>query len=97
MQYIMKEIITKTVNGGVVIVNKRLRLNLFWIKAKRKSLGLTHQQLAEQLSFKNASTYFKYENGTYAFKADHLPRLAEALECDMKDLFSTGDEMNRRK
>lgn len=69
--------------------NGNRRLNLSFIKKKRKSIGLTHQQLAEQLSFKNASTYFKYENGIYAFKANHLPILAEILECDMKDLFST--------
>ena len=63
------------------------KLNLLFIKEKRTSLGLTHQKLAEQLAFKNASTYFKYENGTYSFKADHLPKLANILECNINDLF----------
>jgi len=63
-------------------------LNLSFIKNKRIHLRLTHQQLAEHLSFKNASTYFKYENGTYAFKANHVPKLADILHCDMNDLYS---------
>ncbi len=64
------------------------KLNLSFIKEKRISLGLTHQQLAEHLSFKNASTYFKYENGTYSFKADHLPKLADIFQCKINDLFT---------
>ena len=63
------------------------KLNLLFIKEKRTSLGLTHQQIAEQLSFKNASTYFKYDNGTYSFKADHLPKLANILQCNINDFF----------
>lgn len=64
------------------------KLDLSFIKKRRISLGLTHQQLAEQLSFKNASTYFKYENGAYALKADHLPKLSTILKCDIDDLFT---------
>lgn len=63
------------------------KLNLLFIKEKRTGLGLTHQQLAEHLAFKNASTYFKYENGTYSFKANHLPKLANILQCNINDLF----------
>lgn len=79
----------KNVSEGVVIVKYDATLNLSFIKRRRISLGLTHQQLAEGLSFKNASTYFKYENGSYAFKADHLPKLSRILKCDIDELFSS--------
>jgi len=84
----MKGTILKYASKGVVLVDTEPRLDLAVIKEKRKSLGLTHQALAEELSFKNASTYFKYETGTYAFKADHLPKLASVLQCDLNDLFT---------
>lgn len=73
---------------GEIIMNQEIKLDLSFIKEKRISLGLTQQQLANYLSFKNASTYFKYENGTYSFKANHVPKLAIIFNCDIKELFS---------
>lgn len=73
-------------------MENRPRLDLTVMKEKRIGLGLTHQQLAEKLSFKNASTYYKYENGMYAFKADQLPILAEILECEISNLFTSIDD-----
>jgi len=49
--------------------------------------GLTLQEMAESLGFKNASTYLKYEKGSYDFKANHLPVLAKKLKCGLHDLF----------
>jgi len=63
-------------------------LNLQYIKKRRTELSKTLQELADLLGMKNASTYMKYENGTYAFKAEQLPKLAEALECRITDFFN---------
>jgi transcriptional regulator with XRE-family HTH domain len=62
-------------------------LNLIYIKQRRQSLDIPLQEMAESLGFKNASTYLKYENGSYAFKADQLPMLANVLNCKITDFF----------
>lgn len=62
-------------------------LNLQYIKKRRIELSKTLQELANLLGMKNASTYMKYENGTYAFKAEQLPKLAEVLKCKITDFF----------
>lgn len=62
-------------------------LNLLYIKQQRQNLGISLQEMAEFLGFKNASTYMKYENGSYSFKADHLPQLAKALQCKIENFF----------
>ncbi|SET95619.1 Helix-turn-helix [Salinibacillus kushneri] len=63
-------------------------LNLFYIKNRRKELGITLQEMADELGFKNSSTYLKYETGAYSFKADQLPVLADALNCNISDFFN---------
>lgn len=62
-------------------------LNLDFIKRRRISLKIPLQEMAEQLGFKNASTYMKYENGTYLFKAEQIPLLAKILKCNITDFF----------
>lgn len=62
--------------------------NLIYIKHRRQSLEKTLQDVAEPLGMKNASTYLKYENGTYSFKAEQLPALAIALDCDIENFFT---------
>lgn len=62
-------------------------LNLEFIKQRRLSLNITLQEMAYHLGFKNASTYLKYENGFYAFKANQLPILAKTLKCNISDFF----------
>lgn len=63
-------------------------VNLEFIKARRNELKISMQEMAECLGFKNASTYLKYENGTYAFKAEQLPKLAKILHCSITDFFT---------
>ncbi|OAK72658.1 helix-turn-helix domain-containing protein [Lederbergia galactosidilytica] len=65
------------------------KLNLQFIKTRRIQLDKTLQETAECLGMKNASTYMKYENGIYAFKADHLPLLARTLNCMITDFFTS--------
>lgn len=62
-------------------------LDLHYIKNRRNDLGITLQEAADRLGMKNASTYMKYENGTYSFKAEQLPSLAKALNCKIIDFF----------
>jgi len=63
-------------------------LNLKYIKERRLQLGITQQKMAENMGFKNSSTYLKYEMGTYSFKAEHLPILAKSLNCMIIDFFT---------
>lgn len=63
------------------------KLNLVFINKRREKLGLTLQEMAEALGFKNASTYMKYEKGVYSFKGEHLPIIADKLKCKIEDLF----------
>jgi transcriptional regulator with XRE-family HTH domain len=62
-------------------------VNFELIKLRRKEMHLTLQDMAELLGFKDASTYYKYENGTYKFKANHLPLLASKLKLRMNQIF----------
>lgn len=62
-------------------------VNLQFIQKRRQELGLSLQEMAEHIGFKNASNYMKYERGEYAFKADHLPILAKHLQCELEDIF----------
>ena len=61
--------------------------NLEFIKQRRLELGMTLQEAAESMNMKNASTYMKYENGTYSFKAEQLPLLATSLKCNTENFF----------
>lgn len=63
------------------------QLNLNFIFHRRLELKISLQKMAESLGFKNASTYMKYERGEYAFKAYHLPMLANLLQCDIVNFF----------
>lgn len=63
------------------------RIDLPFIAKRRIERGLTLQDMAESLGFKNASTYLKYEKGEYDFKANHLPVLAKKLRCGLHDFF----------
>jgi transcriptional regulator with XRE-family HTH domain len=63
------------------------RVNLEFIARRRLETGITLQDMAESLGFKNASTYLKYEKGEYDFKANHLPVLVRKLKCELHDLF----------
>lgn len=62
--------------------------NLKFIKQRRLDLQMTLQDVAEAMGMKNASTYLKYENGTYSFKAEQLPQLAKVLQCSTEKFFT---------
>ncbi len=64
-----------------------MKINLSFIKKKRKEMGYTLQYMSDALGYKKASTYALYENGEYAIKADMLPILANILNCNIEDFF----------
>ncbi|EAG4639932.1 helix-turn-helix domain-containing protein [Listeria monocytogenes] len=61
--------------------------DLKYVKRKRLEIGYSLKDMADLLDIKNASTYYKYENGSYSFKAEMLPKLANALDCDIENFF----------
>lgn len=64
------------------------RIDYDFIKERRDSLGLSMQYVAQELGFKNASTYLKYEVGEYLLKADMLPKLSKIFNCDIENFFT---------
>ncbi|XRD23494.1 helix-turn-helix transcriptional regulator [Lysinibacillus fusiformis] len=61
--------------------------SLDFIKQRRQELNMTLQEAANAMEMKNASTYLKYENGVYTFKAEQLPLLASILRCREENFF----------
>lgn len=64
-----------------------MKLNLKFIKMKRKENGYSLQYMAKALGLSNASQYYKYESGYYKLKADMLPLLATILKCKIEKFF----------
>lgn len=62
--------------------------NLDFVKQRRQELNMTLQEAADTMEMKNASTYLKYENGTYLFKAEQLPLLANMLKCSEENFLN---------
>jgi len=62
-------------------------LNLDLIRRKREEHKLTQKDLSEALGFKHPSSYLRREKGRAYFKANHLPILAQALKCNISELF----------
>ncbi|MET3846846.1 helix-turn-helix transcriptional regulator [Paenibacillus sp. OAE614] len=62
-------------------------MNLEFVKRRRLALDLSLQEMADAMGLKNASTYMKYEDGTYSLKANHLPILAKKLKCSIGNFF----------
>jgi len=64
------------------------KLDLAKIKQRRKEKNITLSYMSEQLGFKTASNYQKYESGVYSFDANMLPILAKELDCDIEYFFT---------
>ncbi|MER1986614.1 MAG: helix-turn-helix transcriptional regulator [Solibacillus sp.] len=62
--------------------------NVERIKERRQELEMTLKEAADGMEMKNASTYMKYENGTYSLKAEQLPLLAKVLRCHIENFFT---------
>ena len=62
--------------------------NLQAIPERREQLGISTVDMAKKLGMKNRSIYWKYEHGQYKFRAEDLPKLAEALKCSVSRFYA---------
>ena len=62
-------------------------INVEYIAARRKELGLTQEELAKKIGMNSAPAYNKCEKGIYKFNADVIPALLNALQCRIDDIF----------
>lgn len=62
-------------------------VNVKYIAARRKELGLTQGEMAKNLGMSSAPAYNKYEKGIYKFNADVVPSLLHVLKCEVNDIF----------
>lgn len=62
--------------------------NLEYIANRRKELKLTLNDMAKKLNMSSEAQYFKYERGIYRFRADMIPKLANALGCPIEKFFA---------
>lgn len=59
------------------------------IKERRLALGLTQEELAKRLGYKDKSAINKIELNKNDINQNKLVRFAKALECDPNDLLET--------
>jgi len=62
--------------------------NLQAIADRRVQLGISTANMAEKLGMKSPSMYWKYEHGQYKFRAEDLPKLADALKCSVSRFYA---------
>ena len=62
--------------------------NLQAIAERRVQLGISRASMAEKLGMPNPSVYWKYEKGKYKFRAEDLPKLADALKCSVSRFYA---------
>lgn len=61
-------------------------LNLKRLKAERVAKGLSQEDMAKKLGWKNRATYAKRETGLVGLGADELAKIAEVLGYSANDL-----------
>lgn len=57
------------------------------IKELREKLNMTQQELAEKIGLTTGEAICQYESEKRIPSADKIPLLAEALNCEISDLF----------
>lgn len=67
-------------------------LNVALARKRREELGLTQEQLAEQLGIWQGS-FSKWESGQREPRSDQLKAWARALQIDVADLLSEPEEV----
>ncbi|WP_322622290.1 helix-turn-helix transcriptional regulator [Aedoeadaptatus coxii] len=72
-------------------------VNLEFIKRRRIQLDLSIDEMADLLGYSNGSNYYKYEVGTYKFRAEILPLLASVLKTDIENFFCEEDAKTETK
>ncbi len=72
-------------HGSSDDIRRRLADN---IRGRREQVGLTQAQLAERVGFSSAQIVSSIERGERDVKAVELAAIAQALRCDLVDLFT---------
>lgn len=65
-----------------------LKVNLEFIKRRRKMLHITQAQMAKALGLSAPSGYNHYENGNRRFPANFMPIVAKVLQCSIEELYT---------
>ena len=60
----------------------------FKIKELRQKAGMTQKDLAEKMGFRSSSVVTMWESGDRNPKSEMLPALAQALNCEISDLYA---------
>jgi putative transcriptional regulator len=66
------------------------------VRARRKSLGLSQEKLAEKAGCDRQSIN-RIENAAYSPSLDRIFKLADALELSLLDLFRDFDDLDRER
>ncbi|CDF04922.1 dNA-binding helix-turn-helix protein [Megasphaera elsdenii CAG:570] len=64
------------------------KVNLEFIKKRRKELHITQAEMATALGLSSSSGYNHYENGNRRFTANIMPMMAKILKCSIENLYT---------
>ena len=64
------------------------KVNLKFIKQRRKKLHITQGQMAKALGLSGSSGYNHYENGNRRLPANLIPIIAKVLRCSIEELYT---------
>lgn len=70
--------------------------NMPTLRARRRALGMTQQQLGDRLGVSRSAVAMWETRSAYP-SASILPRLAEALQCDISALYTSENNEDSRK
>lgn len=68
-----------------------MNVDLDFVRKAREENNISLMEMAKAFGFKNASTYLRYENGDYKFKAEMLPIMSKKFKCGIEDFFCKDD------
>lgn len=76
---------------------EKYEIDCDFIRERRLELEYTQTYIAFCLGYRNASSYYKSENGDQALRAKDLPIIAQLLKCDINDLYKKIKKPCKRK
>ena len=66
------------------------------IKSKRIELGIMQKDLADRLGLRSNATVCMWESGERRPSTDMLPKIAQALNCTIDELFAQDDIRDKK-
>lgn len=77
-------------------MNPMEHFNMLTLRARRRALGMTQQQLGDRLGVCRSAVAM-WETASAFPSISILPRLAEALQCEISDLYADDFNEDSRK